>query len=234
MNILIVDDEPLELEQLSFLVAKKFPDWNIYTAEDASEAKLLLRETNFSLALVDIQLPGELGLKFCEFLQSNNNQIEVVLITAHQDFQYAKQAIKLHVMDYLVKPVIEKEFYDMLADFMDKHAWVDTKSTLVNSVLQIIREHYQEKLQLADVASQVYVSPTYLSKKFAEETGEKFTGYITRFRIKKAKQLMQENPHWSLFEVAQRVGFSSQHHFSNSFKKVEGITPSQLKEKLHD
>lgn len=234
MNILIVDDEPLELEQLSFLVAKKFPDWNIYMVEDTSEARLLLRQTNFSLALVDIQLPGESGLQFCEFLQSTNDQIEVVLITAHQDFQYAKQAIKLHVMDYLVKPVIEKEFYDMLDDFMDKHAWIDTKSPLVNSVLQIIREHYQEKLQLADVASQVFVSPTYLSKKFAEETGEKFTEYMTRFRIKKAKQLMQENPHWSFFEVAQRVGFSSQHHFSNSFKKVEGITPSQLKEKLHD
>lgn len=230
MNLLIVDDEPLELEQLSYLVKKHYPNWNIYTAEDAVEAKQLVKIHSFPLAFVDIQLPGDTGLAFCEYLRTNDIDTEVVLITAYQDFSYAKQAIRLNVLDYLVKPVIEKELFNMMEDFLQKNAFTQTKSVLINNVLEIVHEEYNQKLQLSDLSRKVYVTPTYLSKKFTEVVGIKFTDYINHFRIQKAKQLMIENPDWSLFQIAEHIGFSSQHHFSNLFKKIEGITPSQFKE----
>lgn len=230
MNLLIVDDEPLELEQLSYLVKKHYPNWNIYTAEDAVEAKQLVKIHSFPLAFVDIQLPGDTGLAFCEYLRTNDIDTEVVLITAYQDFSYAKQAIRLNVLDYLVKPVIEKELFNMIEDFLQKNAFTQTKSVLINNVLEIVHEEYNQKLQLSDLSRKVYVTPTYLSKKFTEVVGIKFTDYINHFRIQKAKQLMIENPDWSLFQIAEHIGFSSQHHFSNLFKKIEGITPSQFKE----
>jgi two-component system, response regulator YesN len=230
MNLLIIDDEPLELEQLTYLVKKQYPNWNIFTAEDAFEAKQLIEQYSFPLAFVDIQLPGDSGLDFCEYLMANGIDTEVVLITAYQDFSYAKQAIHLNVLDYLVKPVIEKELFEVIEDFLQKNTFTETKSVLINEVLEIVREEYNQKLQLSDLAMKVYVTPTYLSKKFTEIVGMKFTDYINHFRIQKAKQLMLENPDWSLFKIAEMVGFSSQHHFSNSFKKIEGITPSQFKE----
>jgi two-component system, response regulator YesN len=230
MNLLIIDDEPLEIEQLSYLVKKQYPNWTIYTAEDAVEAKQLVKRHSFPLAFVDIQLPGDSGLDFCEYLRTNDIDTEVVLITAYQDFRYAKQAIRLNVLDYLVKPVIEKELFNMIEDFLQKNAFTQTKSILINKVLEIVHEEYNQKLQLSDLARRVYVTPTYLSKKFTETVGVKFTDYINQFRIQKAKQLMIENPDWSLFQIAEHVGFSSQHHFSNLFKKIEGITPSQFKE----
>lgn len=230
MNLLIIDDEPLELEQLTYLVNKQYPNWNIFTAEDAFEAKQLVEHYSFPLAFVDIQLPGDSGLDFCEYLRTNGIDTEVVLITAYQDFSYAKQAIHLNVLDYLVKPVIEKELFKVMEDFLQRNTFIETKSELINKVLEIVREDYNQKLQLSDLAMKVYVTPTYLSKKFTEIVGIKFTDYINHFRIQKAKQLMLDNPDWSLFKIAEMVGFSSQHHFSNSFKKMEGITPSQFKE----
>jgi two-component system, response regulator YesN len=232
MKLLIVDDEPLELEQLSYLVKKEFPNWDIYMAEDGVEARQLLKSHSFPLAFVDIQLPGDSGLDFCEFLREGGYDTEVVLITAFQDFTYAKQAIRLQVMDYLVKPVIERELYRVIADFLAKHAYTETKSALINNVLNIVRKEYHNKIHLSEVASKVYVTPTYLSKKFIEEVGVKFTEYVNHFRIHKAKQMMVEHPDWSLLQVAESVGYTSQHHFSNLFKKVEGITPSKFKEKL--
>ncbi|UTE77468.1 response regulator [Rossellomorea sp. KS-H15a] len=234
MNLLIIDDEPLELEQLTYLVKKQYPNWNIFTAEDAVEAKQLVEQYSFPLAFVDIQLPGDSGLDFCEYLRAHGIDIEVVLITAYQDFIYAKQAIHLNVLDYLVKPVIEKELFKVMEDFLQKNTFTETKSALINKVLEIVREDYNQKLQLSDLATKVYVSPTYLSKKFTETLGIKFTDYLNHFRIQKAKQLILENPDWSLFNIAEMVGFSSQHHFSNSFKKIEGITPSQFKETSDD
>ena len=231
MNLLIIDDEPLELEQLTYLVKKQYTNWNIYTAEDAVEAKQLVKTHSFPLAFVDIQLPGDTGLDFCEYLRTNDIDTEVVLITAYQDFSYAKQGIRLNVLDYLVKPVIENELIKVIEDFLQKNTFTETKSVLINKVLDIVREEYDQKLQLSDLARKVYVTPTYLSKKFTEIVGVKFTDYINHFRIQKAKQLMLENPDWSLFQIAEHVGFSSQHHFSNLFKKIEGITPSQFKEK---
>jgi len=231
MKLLMIDDEPLELEQLSYLVKKQYPNWNIFTAEDAFEARQLLKTHSFPLAFVDIQLPGDTGLDFCEYLRTNDYDTEVVLITAYQDFSYAKQAIRLDVLDYLVKPVIEKELLKVIEDFLAKNAYMETKSVLINKVLDIVHEDYGQKLQLTDLARKVFVTPTYLSKKFTEVTGVKFTDYITNFRIQKAKQLMTDHPEWSLLQIAEEVGFSSQHHFSNLFKKIEGITPSQFKEK---
>lgn len=234
MNVLVVDDEPLEIEQLTYLIKKEYPNWNIYSAEDAVEARQLLNERTFPLALVDIQLPGESGLELSEYIKKQGVKTEIILITAHQDFSYAKKAIRLNVTDYLVKPVIKKEFYQVIEQFLKNHAYIETKSEVINKVLDIIREDYHQKLNLSDVAQRVYVTPVYLSKKFPEEVGVNFTEYVNHFRIQKAKQIIVENPNLSLFEVAEKVGFFSQHHFSNLFKKIEGLTPSQYKENHYD
>jgi two-component system, response regulator YesN len=231
MKLLLVDDEPLELEQLTYLVKKEYPNWEVYTAEDAFEARQLLKSHFFPLAFVDIELPGDSGLTFCEYIREQGYQTEVVLITAYQDFTYAKQAIRLQVLEYLVKPVIANELYKVIDQFLTEHTYTETKSVLINRVLDIVRQEFNEKLHLADVASQVFVTPTYLSKKFTEEVGIKFTEYVNQYRIEKAKQLLVDQPEMSLFEVAERVGFSSQHHFSHSFKKIAGIPPSKYKGK---
>lgn len=230
MNLLIVDDEPLELEQLIYLMQKIQPTWNIYTADDVVEAKKVLQQVKCPLALVDIQMPGESGLDFCEYLKRENIQTEVILVTAFEKFSYAQHAIRLHVFDYIVKPIIEKELQRVINDYTKQNTLLETKSRMVNEVLQYIHEEFHKKLSLTEMAGRVFVTSTYLSKKFSEEVGMSFSEYLNYYRIQKAKQWMKETPQLPFYEIAEKVGISTQHHFNHVFKKITGLTPSQFRE----
>ncbi|MEK4028176.1 MULTISPECIES: helix-turn-helix domain-containing protein [Bacillaceae] len=232
MNILLVDDEPLELEQLAFLIGERYPLWSVFTAEDAAQARKVLISQSIHLALVDIHMPGESGLDLCAYIR-NEHEAECILITAFQEFDYAKQAIRLQVLDYIVKPVISKELYHVLDAFKEKHRYLEG-SPPIQEALAIIHQHYQTKLNLSELAERIHVAPTYLSRKFSEELGVSFQEYLVKYRIEKAKKLLKEEPHWSMSKIAEETGFSSQNHFNYTFKKLVHFSPRQYKESLID
>jgi two-component system, response regulator YesN len=228
MRILLVDDEPLELEQLKFLIQENYPLWEIHEAEDAVMAKKLLHTYSFQLALIDIHLPGDNGLELCAFIKSNF-KTECIVITAFQKFDYARQSIKLQIMDYLIKPVIKKELYQALDTFTSLYG-SKVLSPDIQKVIEHIHEHYAGKLNLQELANVIHVSPTHLSRKFTEETEKNFQEYVVELRVEKAKELINERPFLSMMMIAEQTGFSSQNHFSTSFKKYMGVSPRMYKE----
>lgn len=92
----------------------------------------------------------------------------------------------------------------------------------------IERNFHRPDLTLGDVAEGVQVSPTYLSKQLKRELGLSFIDYLTEVRIRKAIQLMND-PLFKVYEIAESVGYSSQHYFSSAFKKVTGTSPMAYK-----
>jgi len=80
------------------------------------------------------------------------------------------------------------------------------------------------ELTLEEVAAAVQVSPGYLSRLLKRETGFSFVDYLTRVRINKAVSLMGD-PAIKVYEVAEAVGYQSQHYFSRAFKRVFGRSP---------
>ncbi|RIX50791.1 response regulator [Paenibacillus nanensis] len=92
----------------------------------------------------------------------------------------------------------------------------------------IDRHYHRPDLTLSDVAEGVQVSPTYLSKQLKKELGLSFIDYLTEVRIRKAIQLMND-PLFKVYEIAESVGYSSQHYFSSAFKKVTGTSPMAFK-----
>ncbi|MFB9326432.1 response regulator [Paenibacillus aurantiacus] len=108
-------------------------------------------------------------------------------------------------------------------------AIMENKSSLTPIVMltkTYIERHYQNPaLTLGDVAEGIQVSPTYLSKQLKKELGLSFIDYLTEVRIQKAILLLSD-PHLKVYEVAEKVGYSSQHYFSSAFKKVTGTSPT--------
>ncbi|WP_312469721.1 response regulator [Neobacillus sp.] len=231
MNILIVDDEYLEIEQLRYLIHRKYPLWNIFEAEDGVSAGKITEKESIHLAFVDIRLPGEDGLKLSKRLKEKQGGIEIVIVSAHQDFSYAKRAIQAEVMEYLVKPVIEQELFAVIEKYLHVNKHAVAKSPHIQYVIKQIENHFSEKLSLQEIADEIPVSASYLSHLFSEEIDSTFQEYLLSYRIHQAKKLITEQSEWSMSRIAEAVGFSSQHHFSNIFKKVEGMTPSMYKEK---
>ncbi|UFU00618.1 response regulator [Radiobacillus kanasensis] len=90
----------------------------------------------------------------------------------------------------------------------------------------IIEERYTENLTLESVANEVFVSSAYLSSLFKQELGINFLDYLHQYRITKAKLLLTQN--YKIYEVANKIGYNDERHFSSTFKKWTGITPSRF------
>ena len=90
--------------------------------------------------------------------------------------------------------------------------------------------YYKEDLSLQDLADQIQISPTYLSRLLKQEIGASFIDYLTQVRVRKAIQIMSDHT-VKIYEVAERVGYSSQHYFSTAFKKVLGVSPAEYRKR---
>ncbi len=229
MNILLVDDEPFVLEQLEFLIKPMTPLSNIYTAMDSSQALQLSKRVNFHLAFLDIELPGKSGLEIAEALKKSNPKLDIVILTAHQDFHFAQRAIRLGVAEYLTKPIIEKELKEVVSKY-NTNAHDKEYSKIVRDSILYIHEHYGERLNLSMAANNIHVNASYLSRKFSEEVGLSFSEYLLHYRIEIAKILLLTHMDYSISEIAQITGFSSLHYFSNLFRKTVNMTPKGYRE----
>ena len=101
---------------------------------------------------------------------------------------------------------------------------------LVQKAAEFIRQNFQKKINMVDVAEAVYLSPSYLSRIFSRELGCTLMEYLTRVRVEKAKTLLK-NPKFNVMQVANQLGFDDPGYFTKVFKKSEGVTPSQFRQK---
>lgn len=116
--------------------------------------------------------------------------------------------------------------YDALIDEVSKES---SYTPMVIKAKQYIENNYfKEELSLEDVARDIKVSASYLSRVLKQETGTSFIDYLTQVRVKMAIQLMND-PSMKIYEIAERVGYNSQHYFSTAFKKVLGVSPVEYK-----
>ncbi|MFO0925664.1 MAG: AraC family transcriptional regulator [Gemmataceae bacterium] len=99
-----------------------------------------------------------------------------------------------------------------------------TGSIRLNPVVQHIHDHLGENLSLNDLAPLVNLSPFQFIRTFKRAFQQTPHQYILRLRVDRAKQLLQSR-HLALSEVATLVGFSSQSHFTNTFRRLVGVTP---------
>ncbi len=105
----------------------------------------------------------------------------------------------------------------------------DKYGELIDKVKLHIRQHYDDdQLSLFEISRQIGVSSSHLSKIFSQETGQTMTEYLTLTRISKAKELLKTTRS-KTFEIAYQVGYNDQHYFSNLFKKVTGLTPTEYR-----
>ena len=93
---------------------------------------------------------------------------------------------------------------------------------------QYIYNHSHEQITLEEVCAATGFSPNYFSTIFKKETGEGFSKYLTRVRIDRAKDLLQ-NTSLPIAEICVRVGYSDLKHFTSTFKKITDLNPGQYR-----
>jgi two-component system response regulator YesN len=102
----------------------------------------------------------------------------------------------------------------------------------MREILQYIHKHFHEKgFTIFDIADHVALSETYLCSFFKKQRGGTVKEYITSLRGAKAKELLLDKE-MKLYEVAERLGFADANYFTTFFKKYEGCTPTEYREKM--
>ena len=93
---------------------------------------------------------------------------------------------------------------------------------------QYVQQHYSQPITLEDVCEVVGFSSSYFSALFKKETGEGFTKYLTRVRMERARELLQQTS-LPVSEICARVGYSDLKHFTQNFKKETNLNPGQYR-----
>lgn len=98
----------------------------------------------------------------------------------------------------------------------------------VDQICAYLTDHYQQKLSLAEVAAQFYLSPYYLSRLFRRVTGQSMVDFINARRIEAAQRLL-ETTELSITAVAEQTGFLTAAHFRRVFRELLGVGPLQYR-----
>ena len=120
-KILLADDEGIELDALTFILEKNFPgQCTIETAKTGYDAVELSERFRPDIAVMDIRMPGINGMEAIQAIQAISPGILFIVLTAYDKFEYAKEAIRLSVFDFLTKPVNRLVFADVIRRAMTK------------------------------------------------------------------------------------------------------------------
>ncbi|WP_372661011.1 response regulator [Cohnella sp.] len=101
---------------------------------------------------------------------------------------------------------------------------------MIEAACKYIDRNFSEPLSLQLLSEMAGVSESYFSKQFAKESGCNFVDYVAKVRVEMAKKWMGSG--MKLYEIAERVGYPNQAHFSKVFRKVAGETPQEYRERI--
>ena len=242
-QVILVDDERLIIRGLSTVVPWAELGCEVAgTAHDGISGLELIRSIHPDIVLTDIRMPNMDGLTMLAAIRSEFPDIQMSVLTAYRDFEYARQAITLGVCRYLLKPsnldelkeamklmVSRLDAMPQLPGEQDDESVKEAGNHLVKAALAYMKEHCTEQhLSLGEVADHVYVSQWHLSKLLNRDTDQSFFDLLGSMRIAKAKKLLAD-PALRIHEIAEMAGFSDVAHFSRSFKKITGCTPGEYR-----
>lgn len=250
-RILVADDEPIERKVISKTIKNYFGDaMEIFQAENGREAIEIFQKENCRIALLDISMPGINGLEAAEKIRKNNQECSIIFLTAYDEFDYAKRAIRVRALDYLLKPSAKEDLIAVLEEAVylsrrdnanikellhieeseekDEKPEAIKNQVLTEHIREYLETHYMEDICLQDAAEQLHYSDAYFCKFFKQNFDKSFIVYLSELRIEKAKELLADIT-VNVKDIGQKVGYRDSSYFTKVFKRFTGVTPSEYR-----
>ncbi len=240
LRVMIIDDEESARKLMRAAI-----DWENLDMEVVGEAASGIEAINIiddlrpDIAFVDISMPFMDGIEFTQVATDRYPKLIIIIMTAIDKFEYARKCVSLPVFDYMLKPMVRAEITPVLEraaeklrkekDYWEEQHADDTSVPIEESSIDMITRYLEEnftddKLNLAFIAQKFGFSPSYLSRKFKQDTGKKFVEYLTDLRMKKAIKIAHGNV--KMYQAASEVGIPDPNYFSRCFKKYTGMSYS--------
>lgn len=262
-TLLIIDDEKEVRDTIIRLIDwEELGIRLIGSAENGVEGLNMILDEYPDIVMTDIRMPGLSGIDLISKVCRINRDTHFIILTGFGEFEYAKQAMQFGVKHYLLKPCDETEIIKSIREVREDikrdrdRAWNDRKEVqragtecasdsvrndkqrVSDQVKNYVNLHLDDtSLSLKWIAENVlFMNVDYVSRRFAKETGKKFSSYLAEKRIRKAKELIiRYGDGITMNEIAERIGCGNNpQYFGQMFKKVEGISPRAYREKHRD
>lgn len=248
-RLLIADDEPIERMVISRRIQNYFGDEiELWQAANGREAIEIFRKQNCQIVLLDISMPGIDGLEAAETIRKEDKNCSIIFLTAYDEFDFAKRAIRVHALEYLLKPSTKEELImvleeaiqlirqkprrreNLLQENQGGEERLDLVKTqvMMETVQEYIQQHYMEDISLQDAAELLHYSDAYFCRFFKQNFHKNFILYLSELRVEKAKELLADVT-VNVKDVGQRVGFRDSSYFAKVFKRLTGVTPSEYR-----
>ena len=253
-SVLVVDDERwIRKGIVKMINAEELGIDAIYEADSVTAALELFERYRQDIILSDVIFPAENGCDFCEQVFSIRPETRIVMISAFENFDYARRSIKFRAVDYLLKPVSKEQLNQVIGQCIEQLKYVPgenssneenrasmemensaqdserTSEKQIEAMMEHIRNNLAEKYTLAEMAAECCLSEVYFSNLFKKVSGMSPMNYITHKRIEKACELISST-NWRMVKIARHVGYTDYQYFTKVFKKMMGYTPGDYKE----
>ena len=238
LRVLLVDDEIIIREGF-----KRLFDWEAHDCEvvgeaaDGMEALAQIDSLCPDIVIMDINIPIMNGLKVIQLSRIKHPGTAFVIVSGYDDFAYCREALRLQITDYILKPVNYEEFGSCIDNLkislferrVSSAAEPEKQEErTITGITRYLQEHLTEEISLTVLAGQFHLNPQYISQLFKSEIGVNFLAYLTNIRMEKAKKLLLSTS-LPIAEVAEQSGYGDYRVFTKVFKKSEGVTPSQYR-----
>lgn len=121
MNLLIVDDEVLAIQGLvDDMDWKKLDFDEVFTANSYAQAVNIMNKQEIDVLLCDIEMPLRSGVELVRWAKERKPELECIFLTCHAEFSFAKQAIQMGCLDYILKPAETEEVENCLKKAVEK------------------------------------------------------------------------------------------------------------------
>ena len=241
-KLLVAEDELIERKVLCRTLQKYLGDLIcLYEAKNGREALEIFAREAPQVAVLDIEMPGLTGLEVARKIRETDRNCAILFLTGFDKFDYARQAISVRAMDYLLKPYNEQELVFAVEDAIRqvqppapeqpvrREEDEDMRTAIIRAeISRFIDAHYGEDISMQDAAAALRYSDAYFCKLFKQCFKVNFSAYLNEYRVNKARQLILD-PRLSLKDIGAAVGYSDANYFTRVFKRLTGQTPSEYR-----
>jgi len=233
VEVLLIEDEEIIRNGLKTMLESLIGGVHVaFEAVDAEPAVQLFRQSNVDFILCDIRLKNSSGMDAIEEIRKINKTVPIIIVSGFADFEYARQALKFGVTEYILKPVDRLELTRVVTGIVNKlqnsNPECGDNNAIIRRVKEIVDDQLDQDLSLTSLADQVQVNHQYLSKLFKDITGENFSRFLTEKRIDKSRKLLLTTS-LKVYEIAELCGYRNTKYFMSVFKEETGYSPGAFR-----
>lgn len=255
IKVLVADDERWIRKGIVRMIdCGKYGIGEILEAENVTQAMQIFKQEMPDIVLSDVCFPAENGCDLGEMICELKPETKIVMISAYDDFNYAKRAIHFRAIDYLLKPVSKEQLNEIIGkcvntlkqerategegedegrepENLNIAGEEDSTIQIIGRLIKDIHKDYARHYTLSDMAQECHVTEAYFSALFKRIAGKSPMNYILQVRVDKAKELINTTG-YKMVQIARAVGYEDYQYFSKIFKRVAGETPGEYKARI--